>query len=55
MLFCLLEQIGEMPPQDFLANAQVKAARENVRREQLGALAGFGAVKGRVKRREDGN
>lgn len=55
MLFCLLEEIGETPPQDFLVNAQIKAQMEQARREKLGAVSQFEVSKGKVKRRPDGD
>lgn len=51
MLFCLMEQIGETPPQDFLVNAQMKAAAEKVETEKKGALGQFEVTKGKVRRR----
>jgi hypothetical protein len=53
MIHTLLEQIGETPPQDLLANAQIKAQIEKGRREQQSTLAGLPTVKGKVRRRTD--
>lgn len=55
MIHVLLEQIGETPPQDFLANAQFKAQVEHAKREQMGAAAGLPIVKGKVRRRPNGD
>lgn len=55
MIFCLMEEIGESPPQDFLANAQIKAAIQKQEREKMSAVSTFKSEKGKVKRRPDGN
>ncbi len=55
MIHVLLGQIGETPPQDFLANAQLKAQVERAKQEQRSSLAGLPIVKGKVKRRNDGS
>lgn len=54
-LMCLLDQIGEIPPHDFLAIAQLRAGQEAAEREQRNALGGLGVVKGKVRRRTDGD
>jgi hypothetical protein len=51
MIMTLLEQIGEMPSADLLANAQQKAAIESARREQQAAMSGLQIKKGRVRRK----
>lgn len=47
----LLKQIGETPPQDMLANAQMRAAMEKHKAEQRSTMQGLSVVKGRVRRR----
>ena len=55
MIHVLLEQIGETPPHDFLANAQIKAQIESAKREQQSAFATLPVVKGKVRRRSHGD
>lgn len=55
MVFCLLDEIGELPPSDFFDNAQAKAQREAMNREKKTALGSFSTVKGKVRRRKDGD
>lgn len=52
-IFCLLEQIAESPPYDFMASAQAKLAKREAEREKMGALGRFKTSKGKVKRRTD--
>lgn len=55
MIHALLEQIGEIPPHDFLANAQIKAQAERIDRERQSALATLPTKKGSVRRRSHGD
>lgn len=55
MIFVLLEQIGEIPPSDFLMNAQIKARAESLKREQRSAIDSFPKVQGKVRSRTDGD
>lgn len=55
MLMCLLDEIGELPPQDFLANAQMRATQIKLDREKKSALSTFNVTKGKVRRRPDGD
>lgn len=55
MLFCLLGEIGEIPPADFLAAAQMKAAQRQIESEKKGALQTMTVEKGKVRRRKDGD
>lgn len=55
MIHCLMEEIGEMPPQDILSNAQLKAAQQRAEAEKNAALAEFPIERGTVKRRGDGD
>ena len=55
MIFCLIDQIGETPPHDFLANAQMKAAQRKAMQDQKSALGQIGVTKGKVRRKKDGN
>lgn len=55
MLFCLLDEIGEQPPYDLMANAQAKAMERKEETDAKGSLQSFGAVKGKVRRRPNGD
>jgi len=55
MLFCLMDEICETPPQDFLANAQLKAQMRRAEIEKKGALDTFKREKGKVRRPKDGD
>lgn len=55
MIHVLLEQIGQTPPQDLLANAQLKAQIETAKREQQASIGSMPIVKGKVRRRSDGD
>lgn len=52
MLFCLMQEIGETPPADFLENAKIKAEQLKIEREKQSALQTFKTEKGKVRRRD---
>ena len=55
MMFCLLEEMREIPPADFLANAQLQAQVKKAKGEQKQTLGELGAKKGKVRRKNDGD
>lgn len=55
MLFCLLDEIVEQPPYDLIVNAQAKAAERKEATDAKGSLTALGAVKGKVRRRPNGD
>jgi len=55
MMFCLLEEMKEIPPADFLANAQLQAQVRKAKGEQKQTLGELGAVKGKVRRKKNGD
>jgi hypothetical protein len=55
MLFCLMDEIGETPPQDFLANAEIKARIRKSEQEKKSSLQSFEMERGKVRRRNHGD